>query len=423
MSSSNDNKENTLTNDLNSLYNTVFNKYTVVLLIWFLALHFTCYWLLKYFFSENIENLDYQAKLSRFLDIAILVFLTMFLTASYYSTHQKDKEIILENIAYRTKEYITDKDSIYATVVFILFLYCIIYLFRIPMNSQTKPYFIMITEYTAWFLLLVIIFTKFFNDVFNFSMIDTIYTFFDWSGMPDDSSDSDTKNSKVESLAQTDATNSQTTTAEPSATRESFANAASSIREYFENINTTQTSVPLSEIKKLDDYAVKTNEAEVFNVTGGFSYDDAQLVCAAYSSKLATYDQIEESYNKGGEWCNYGWSEGQHAYFPTQKDTWKKLQMSSDENLRQSCGRPGVNGGYLKDVNTKIGINCFGKRPEVKDKDLLAKQQQLLQVFAKSKEEENLNDKVEYWKQKIDDGEMKINHYNYGSWSNKEKEI
>jgi hypothetical protein len=82
-----------------------------------------------------------------------------------------------------------------------------------------------------------------------------------------------------------------------------------------------------------------------------------------------------------------------------------------------------VNGGYLKDVNTKIGINCFGKRPEVKDKDLLAKQQQLLQVFAKSKEEENLNDKVEYWKQKIDDGEMKINHYNYGAWSNKEKEI
>ena len=41
---------------------------------------------------------------------------------------------------------------------------------------------------------------------------------------------------------------------------------------------------------------------------------------------------------------NYGWSDGQMAYFPTQKDTWDKLQKNP--NTKHACGRPGVNGVY-----------------------------------------------------------------------------
>ena len=37
------------------------------------------------------------------------------------------------------------------------------------------------------------------------------------------------------------------------------------------------------------------------------------------------------------------------AFFPTQKDTWEKLQ--ANEESKNTCGRPGVNGGYMGNPN------------------------------------------------------------------------
>ena len=59
---------------------------------------------------------------------------------------------------------------------------------------------------------------------------------------------------------------------------------------------------------------------QVFNIPGNYyNYDNAKALCSAYGAQLATYDQIEKSYNNGAEWCNYGWSANQLALFPTQK--------------------------------------------------------------------------------------------------------
>jgi hypothetical protein len=61
---------------------------------------------------------------------------------------------------------------------------------------------------------------------------------------------------------------------------------------------------------------------QVFNVPGNdYVYPDAKALCQAYGARLATYSEIEDSYNSGAEWCNYGWSEGQMALFPTQQKT------------------------------------------------------------------------------------------------------
>jgi hypothetical protein len=56
-----------------------------------------------------------------------------------------------------------------------------------------------------------------------------------------------------------------------------------------------------------------------------YTYDDAKSICS-YDASLATYDQIEKSYNGGGEWCSIGWSADQQALYPTQKSTWRELQ-------------------------------------------------------------------------------------------------
>ena len=104
--------------------------------------------------------------------------------------------------------------------------------------------------------------------------------------------------------------------------------------------------------------------SEVFHIADNkFTYDDAQAVCAAYDSQLATLEQILDAYNHGAEWCGYGWSAGGMALYPTQKGTWDALQQESDQKKRTACGRPGVNGGYF-DPSSKFGVNCYGIKPQ-----------------------------------------------------------
>lgn len=104
--------------------------------------------------------------------------------------------------------------------------------------------------------------------------------------------------------------------------------------------------------------------SEVFHINDQvFTYDEAPAVCGAYGAELATLEQIMEAYSKGAEWCGYGWSVGGMALYPTQLETWKRLQQEVDPGKRTFCGRPGVNGGYF-DPATKFGVNCFGFKPE-----------------------------------------------------------
>ena len=112
------------------------------------------------------------------------------------------------------------------------------------------------------------------------------------------------------------------------------------------------------------DKVLDIDRREVFNIPENiYSYDDARLVCKALNADLATYDQVESSYNKGGEWCSYGWSEGQMALFPIQKKTHQQMQnIKGHEN---DCGRPGINGGYFDDKELQFGVNCYGIKPKM----------------------------------------------------------
>jgi len=104
-------------------------------------------------------------------------------------------------------------------------------------------------------------------------------------------------------------------------------------------------------------------KGEVFNVSRNvYTYSDASAVCSAFDADLATYDQVKDAYEKGADWCNYGWVKGQMAVFPTQKETFEKLQKGAAA-YRNACGQPGVNGGYFDNPDLRFGVNCFGQRP------------------------------------------------------------
>jgi hypothetical protein len=129
------------------------------------------------------------------------------------------------------------------------------------------------------------------------------------------------------------------------------------------NIYEKPTPSPAKGVVGEPQLASLPDEPQVFYIADNvFTYAEAPAVCAAYGAELATYPQIEQAYNSGGEWCGYGWSQGGLALFPTQYKTWEKLQMEGDCGTRNSCGRPGINGGYFDPTN-KFGVNCYGRKP------------------------------------------------------------
>ena len=86
---------------------------------------------------------------------------------------------------------------------------------------------------------------------------------------------------------------------------------------------------------------------EVFHIGDNiYTYNEAKMICNAYDGELADYSQVENAYKSGAEWCSYGWSKGQMALYPTQKLTYEKLKKIP--GLENSCGRPGINGGYIR---------------------------------------------------------------------------
>lgn len=151
---------------------------------------------------------------------------------------------------------------------------------------------------------------------------------------------------------------------------------------------------------------------QVFNIPGNdYVYPDAKALCSAYGAKLATYKQIEDSYNAGGEWCNYGWSDGQMALFPTQQNTYNELQKI--EGHENDCGRPGVNGGYMVNPALKFGVNCYGYKPRINstEEELMKNEP----IYPKTAKDIAMENRVNYWKDKL--SEILVSPFNNKTWS------
>lgn len=128
-------------------------------------------------------------------------------------------------------------------------------------------------------------------------------------------------------------------------------------------------SIPKDIMSSVEKQLPLKKEAEVFTVKENrYTYDDAEPLCKALGAELATYEQVKEAWDKGADWCNYGWVQGQMAVYPTQPETYEKLQKGTKAQ-RTSCGKPGVNGGYFDNPALKFGVTCYGVKPPQKNHD------------------------------------------------------
>jgi len=181
-----------------------------------------------------------------------------------------------------------------------------------------------------------------------------------------------------------------------------------------DSIPLNNASTPLNNASSKSNGSLsKTNYGEqVFNVPGNYySYSNAKAVCNAYGARLAKYDEIENTYKNGGEWCNYGWSEGQMALFPTQAKTYDLLQGVKDHE--HDCGRPGINGGYIANPEVRFGVNCYGNKPHMTKED--EEYMDAVHPIPQTQEDAAFQKNVDYWKTQVD--QMVVAPFNYDTWS------
>lgn len=190
------------------------------------------------------------------------------------------------------------------------------------------------------------------------------------------------------------------------------------------NIFSTKPQITISQAVPEEAVAAATDlgagpsmkmRKQVFHIpTSIYDYDNAKALCNAYGADLANIDQMEEAHKSGAEWCSYGWSDNQMILYPTQKSTWDELQKSSDPAKKNSCGRPGVNGGYFEDASKKLGVNCYGPKPDMNPSSskLMASVQNYEAGKMLNPEHES---RVKQMKDKIND--IVIAPFNKGAWS------
>lgn len=329
------------------------DKNTLMLTASFLAIYFIIYAFLGIFYDGSDPS--HHSTKGGIVDIVVLILMVFTIWVYYQSLPQASQDTFFTDMLDSVKKYLNNSYSIFEMIMFIVLFYTGIYLFGIPMTPGEKPFTVTFLESKAYILLFILLFIQFFKYVLK---IDIIGVIFGDIGLP---------------------------SAPPVVIEDGRVKSAPAIKD------------------------------EVFNISNNmYTYEDAKAVCKAMGSRLATYDEVEESYNSGAEWSTYGWSEGQHAYFPTQKETWSKLQK--EKGHEHDLGRPGVNGGYFANPNIRFGVNCYGVKPPMTDSEKALMNAKKDRVYPKTPADQLVDEKVEFWKANKDKM-MVLSGFNNDAWS------
>ena len=271
------------------------------------------------------------------------------------------KENFLNYMAQKTVNLYDNSLTLFSMMLFVIGLYLIVFILRVP-TGDNKPMSLVLIESVAWFLLATLAIHNVLKYMFNLDLLDYLRD-------------------------------------------DEYKKYLANVMD--ENVETDGSGNVITEEKE--------ETPEVFNVSNNlYTFEDAQAVCKALDARLATYEEIESAYNNGAEWCNYGWSADQLALFPTQLESWKERQ--GDCKSKNRCGRPGINGGYFKNPYIKFGANCYGVKPKASDEDTAWMNATGGGSSAPlTASEQRLEDKVEYWKENVD--QLQLNSFNKENWS------
>ena len=349
------NSESPVINDIQNMFNSIFTSSNIILVFWFLAAYLITYVIMG-IVSSNDSGPSFIVKL---IDAIVLISILLYIFFYYYNIPIDQRDNNIKNIGSSTYNILNDPNTLIYTAIFLLFYNALVFVLHIPTSGSNAPASLWVVSSIAWILFTVSAIVIFCKYVLGLSILDS---------------------------------------------------------PIFRDLWKTPSSNKKSSEKTINDQPDdNAQKDEVFNISNNlYTYDDARAVCSAFGARLATYDEIEDAYAKGGEWCNYGWSEGQMAFFPTQKSTWDKLQKNP--KTKNNCGRPGVNGGYMENPYIKFGVNCFGQKPKPSDKDLQVMNANKNMPQAKTEDDLLMEKKISFWKENADKL-LQLNSFNRNKWS------
>ena len=338
---------------------TVFNATVLNILFWLITIYIIYRLGLAIFAKKPADAVSSgQLGYSRTIDITLALVIVLALMGSYYSMPKDEQDNLTGYTIEWTYNFFNDPWSLLILIWFTIIFFLLVYILRVPTAPDVKPILVGLVEDHIWIFFLIFGIIFFFKYVLNIDIVSLLLN-----------------NDFMRYLQDTNGESSSAPGAAPSW----WSDAEQGIQQSWDNIigevapssSTTETQpsetsssfTPPSNTTYTSDSNETCTNKQVFNVSQNkYTYKQAQEVCQALDASLASYDQIEQAYNEGAEWCNYGWSEGQMAYFPTQKATYNKLM--ENPYTKNACGRPGINGGFMGNPNLRFGANCYGIKPE-----------------------------------------------------------
>jgi hypothetical protein len=384
-----ENQESKMNSDSFSLnMSSVFSLNTILYIFIFLAVYFIIFTILNLFFKDSFSTPNGVTNMS--INIVIYALVVLYSIHEYLKMTDNDKKNWFTYGCRTIRDMLNSPRIIIELVLILLFLYMASSLFKIPAFTNQKPSSVVLMEKKTWILLIIVVVLNFFRYALGIPVVDIIYdnaTVF-WNNLIHGTSSSSVDAAKAVGLV------SDGHLYMPGI----YGNIAGNVSG---NISGNAVTEQPQQV---------VFDSEVFNISNNlYTFNDAENVCKAYGATLASYEQIEESYKKGAEWCNYGWSKDQMALFPTQKSTWDAIQ--GDAIQKNRCGRPGINGGHISDPNVKYGVNCYGVKPIPTPLEASYVNNDLYSSNTITESDKE----VEKWKNQKD--KMRVNPYNFTQWS------
>ena len=374
-----------ISKDFSDIVKDIFNATTLTIIFWLMTVYVIYRLGLSIFGPKSPEAISSgQLGYSRTIDLTLGIIFILALVGSYYSMPKSEQNNIFGYSIEWTYQFFNNPWSLLILIWFTIIFFFLVWLLRVPTAPDVKPILVSFVENHIWvfYMLFAVIF--FFKYVLNINIVAILLNnqFMQyienvgsapssspsfWSSMdtgvtqswdniigiptptaataPSSSSSSPSFMSTLDNEITTDIDDMLGT---PSAQSSSPGSSPSS------SSYTPSSSGPSS--------GGSSQKKQVYNISQNkYCYQEAQELCEALGATLATYDQIAEAYNQGAEWCTYGWSADQMAFFPTQKSTYDRL--AQNPNTMHACGRPGINGGYMANPALRFGVNCYGVKP------------------------------------------------------------
>ena len=328
--------------EITDMFKDIFTNTTTTILFW-ISSAYIVYRLGSTILAPRALSAESSGQLtySRTIDFILATLFVVTVVASYYKMPNSDQTNMFGWFLMWSYQFFNNPWSVLELFWFTVIFFILVYILRVPMAPDVKPVLVGLVEHKIWIFYASFAIIFFFKYLLNIPIVDIVLN-----------------NSVVryfEDLGSAPAT--APATSAPSGLESDW----DSVKQDVDGEIYGTAPAP-STTKPTPSTIPPTTDKQVFNVGNNiYTYEEAQKVCKVFDASLASYDQIESAYNDGGEWCNYGWSADQMAFFPTQKSTWNKLQYS--EQTKNSCGRPGINGGYFSNPYIRFGANCYGVKP------------------------------------------------------------